>query len=471
LNGYVLTAVALGLATAAAAGRRDVPFEPGGLRQAQAARVAVGPNLRVSEPGVSHVETYIAAHPQYAANLIIVASHDHGPDALHAEALVTGDSGRTWSVVPLLRGEGKAVERLRYTVDNWVTFGPDGGAYLVTLGAGEASHPWGSSPMLVYRSSNRGVAWAGPTVLPGNAYDQPKIVAGGSAADPRLYIAVLAVGRDQRVFASPVEGDGVALLISTDRARSFTRMAFIAPDNLAHQAYVPAVLPDGSLLVPYSDYPVIGVDELAAIRRDTASQMFNAARAYVARSPNGGQSFDAPRFLGDVPRMFVGGLELAVDTSGGSFRGRVYAAWNGGPSDARDVTVARSTDGGRRWSKTRFRAEGAGPAHFYSLAVSRRGVLGVTWVQHESQPGRAGCYRIYFAASVDGGVSFTQPTAVSDAVSCPTAEGNPRTIGRWARGNDYMGMAVAVDGTFHPVWVDARTGVYEVYTSRIRVQP
>jgi len=426
-------------------------------------RIAVGPNVRVSEPGVSHVEPYIAAHPKDAGSLVIVGSRDDGRVVV-AEGFVSSDAGRTWSACRL-----PEVATFGQSVDNWVAFGADGVAYLSTLGSRIPGQTWGG--ILVYRSTDRGRSWEGPTVLPGNSYDRPSLAAGGNAAAPRLFVSVLAMGSDRRVFPTPVEGDGVAVLVSDDNARSFTRLAFIAPDNLAHQGYVPAVLPDGSLLIPYIDYPVMTHDELADMRRDPAQARFNATRLFVVPSPDGGRTFGLPRFVADVPRMFGGPAELAVDTSSGAFRGRVYAAWNGGTEERRDVTVARSSDGGRGWTKTQMRAPGAGAAHFASLAVSRQGVVGVTWLQHEDPVERRECYRIYFAASADGGASFTEPVVVSDAVSCPTPEGNPRTLGRWVRGTDYLGMAAGADGTFHPVWVDARSGVFEVYTAALRVAP
>jgi len=94
----------------------------------------------------------------------------------------------------------------------------------------------------------------------------------------------------------------------------------------------------------------------------------------------------------------------------------------------------------------------------------------VSWLQHETGEGKSHCYRIYFAASIDGGESFTPPQVVSEVVSCPDSAANKETIGRWARGGDYMGLAAAADGSFHPVWVDARDGAFQVYTARIEVR-
>ena len=41
---------------------------------------------------------------------------------------------------------------------------------------------------------------------------------------------------------------------------------------------------------------------------------------------------------------------------------------------------------------------------------------------------------------------------------------------RWVNGGDYMGLTASADGHFHPVWADARSGTYQVYTAEVRVE-
>jgi hypothetical protein len=41
---------------------------------------------------------------------------------------------------------------------------------------------------------------------------------------------------------------------------------------------------------------------------------------------------------------------------------------------------------------------------------------------------------------------------------------------RWLNGGDYMGLATDTTGRFHPVWADARSGTYQVYTARVEIQ-
>jgi hypothetical protein len=422
-------------------------------------RVEIGPNVRVSDKGASHVEPYIAAHPGDSHNLIIVASHNFEGKGVIAETFTTTDAGKTWAVslLPQLR-EALLDNKLKYALDVWVTYAPDGMAYLSTL-ADMKTQERGPDQILVYRSEDQGKTWQGPTLIPPRgAFDRPLILAAGTKNNKRIY-----------VVAS--DGRGLAVVRSDDGGLSFRATAFIQPSNLTHQPKNPLLLPDGTLLVPYDDYPSISVKEFEEIRRDPRKQRLNSSRIYVVRSRDEGVTFDSPQFVADIPRMLPDGLEMAVDLSSSRFQGRIYAAWNGEREDSRNMTIAYSTDAGTNWLKSAvFRAENAGPAFFPTLAVSPDGTVGVSWLQHENGEGKSHCYRIYFAGSVDGGESFTRPKVVSEVVSCPDGASNKETIGRWARGGDYMGLAAAADGSFHPVWIDARDGAFQVYTARIEVR-
>ncbi len=424
-------------------------------------KVEVGPNVRVSDKGASHVEPYIAAHPENGRNLIIVASHNVEGRGILAEAFYTTDAGKTWGISPLPQmREALLANKLKSAVDVWVTYAPDGMAYLSALADEKIQiQEGGRGELLVYRSEDQGKTWQGPTLIASRGFfDRPSMWVTGTKTNKHIYMVAS-------------DGRGFDVLKSDDGGLSFKTTAIIKPDNLAHQPHHPVVLPDGSLLVPYDDYPHISVTELDEIRLDPRKQRLNSSRIYVVRSRDGGLTFDLPQFVADIPRMLPGGLEMAADLSNGKFRGRVYAVWNGEREDRRNVTVAYSTDAGTSWLKSAVvRAENAGSAHFYSLAVSPDGTVGVSWLQHERGEGKSHCYRIYFAASIDGGEKFTPPHLVSDMVSCPESRSNKETIGRWVRGGDYMGLAAAADGSFHPVWVDARDGEFQVYTARIEVR-
>lgn len=154
----------------------------------------------------------------------------------------------------------------------------------------------------------------------------------------------------------------------------------------------------------------------------------------------------------------------------GRFRGRLYLAWNGESDDRRNVTVARSQDNGETWAPTAVKAPDAGRAQFSSVAVSNQGTLGVTWIQYEREESRRNCWRTYFAASVDGGESFSAPVVVSTVASCPDPVANKVALATFRYLGCVIGLAAAADGAFHAAWYDARDGALQVYTARITVR-
>ena len=92
----------------------------------------------------------------------------------------------------------------------------------------------------------------------------------------------------------------------------------------------------------------------------------------------------------------------------------------------------------------------------------------MSWYDTRLAPSRFAFHQ-YFAASFDGGESFTAPHRVSGALSEPMGSGNlvpaPITFSgpegelrvalisaasRWVNGGDYMGLTASADGHFHP---------------------
>ena len=414
-------------------------------------QIHVGPNVRVSDLGAPHVEPYIAAHPATRLNLIVAAAHSVGIEAAYVESFYTRDGGANWSVSHLPQlSEALIKKDLDIVADNWLAFSADGSAYCAVVAGMRRGHPWGRVPILFYRSRNQGSTWEGPTPL-GPVYDRPTIVTAGSGKDKRVYVAAMSPGGASQQM--------VTVLRSDDGGVSFPRTTSIAPDNLGHGAMNPVIAPDGSLIVPYVDY---------ALQPD-ARRLLQSSRIYVIRSTDGGARFGLPKFVAEIPKPLPGSVAMAVNLSATRFPGRLYLAWNGERDERENVIIARSQDNGETWITTSLRAPDAGRAHFASLAVSSDGILGAAWIQDEAEEPRKNCYRTYFAASTDGGESFTAPNAVSDAISCPDPLANKDVITRFERGGDYMGLAVTADGTFHPVWPDGRDGAFQIYTAAVKV--
>lgn len=397
--------------------------------------ISVGPNVRISHATISHVEPHVAAHRRDPDKLLVSVSHFER-DATIVETYSSGDAGATWSKhdLPALRNlleKGQVAA----AADTRVDYGADGEAYCLVNVILKTEHPWGRTPILFYRSSDNGRTWAGPAVA-GPMYDRPTMLVSGRS----IYVTAMA----------PEAGGSTAaaVLESTDRGASFQRVASIAPDSLGHQPMGLVHSPGGALVIPYLDFP----------RR---KEEFHTSRIYVVRSTDGGSTFGPPIFVTDIPRASPGSLEMVAGQSA------IYAAWNGGTEARRNLMVARSIDEGNTWVSKVVSTE----ARFGSLAVAGDGTLGVAWIQHLRN--RPYCWNTYFSFSVDGGQTFANPTRVSTSPSCPSNAAR-KTAHLFKRGDhdygDYMGLAATADGVFHPVWLDARSGVLEVYTAAIRIR-
>nr|MDQ3919493.1 glycoside hydrolase [Acidobacteriota bacterium] len=185
---------------------------------------------------------------------------------------------------------------------------------------------------------------------------------------------------------------------------------------------------------------------------------------------------------------------LAADPGSRHFGGRAYAVWADAPAGRSVIRLSYSADGGRTWSEPQtvnddapFADNPDAPDDFLpAVAVNRDGVVGVTWYDRRESPDNLG-WAVRFAASFDGGETFTPSVRVSTGEMDQARDrwvlvgGNafePRGPGRPLRlyltspgfrfsGGHTAGLAAAADGTFHPVWVDNRTGVRQVWTASI----
>lgn len=424
--------------------------------------IRVGPNIRVGAQNTRQAEPFIAADAKDSSVLIISASEvvdGLKKPGMVAQSYVSNDGGLTWSISEL-PGMSEALQsgRVETELDNWVALAPNGDAIYTSLLFTSKER----APIYVFRSTDKGRAWNGPTQIAEADYDQPRTTAFLRDGKLRIYIAAAS--------------GGAVLLGSIDNGQSFTTIGRVEPDNLRHQAMNPVALMDGSVLLPYTDFP------------DPEKQQLKFSRIYAARFEDGGKAIGLPHFVADLERPFPGGAYFATDLSAGKFRGNVYASWEDGDygpklvrhddqpvreesGARREVVVARSMDNGRYWSVPyRLRAEGRGPAHFSTLAVSSEGVLGVLWTQDEKYELNSRCYRAWFAASVDAGDTFSSPVAVSDKLSCSDAGLNPEPFFKSRlKGGDYIGLAVSADGVFHAAWIDARDGAFRLYTARIDI--
>ncbi|MGH8278544.1 MAG: sialidase family protein, partial [Gammaproteobacteria bacterium] len=121
----------------------------------------------------AEVEPYVAVNPINTSNVIGIWQQDRWSDG-GAHGLVIGrslDSGRTWSEQSLdlsVCGGGNGTNGGDYAraSDPWVTFSPNGVAYVISISFSGASMAAGSlSSVLVSRSTDGGATWSNPATL------------------------------------------------------------------------------------------------------------------------------------------------------------------------------------------------------------------------------------------------------------------------------------------------------------------
>jgi hypothetical protein len=146
-----------------------------------------------------------------------------------------------------------------------------------------------------------------------------------------------------------------------------------------------------------------------------------------------------------------------------------------------------SSDTGQAWSTIRTvddepQSEDVqhSPNNFMpAVAVNRDGVIGAMWYDRRHEAGNAG-WTIRFAASIDGGETWTRSVAVAsrankfdeDGVLSTTVQGTGVAVNlddRQFYAGDTAGVAASSDGAFHLLWIDNRTGLPQAWSARIGV--
>jgi BNR repeat-like domain len=193
-------------------------------------------------------------------------------------------------------------------------------------------------------------------------------------------------------------------------------------------------------------------------------------RAWVVRSSDGGTTFSEPLFVTDAcgPPPGFQLSALAVDTSDGPFHDRLYFACR--QSDGGRVIVTASGDRGDTWNRPGVEVGAGGTdtqaRRVMTLAVNNRGVLGVLTVQRTASHDQ--CLATDFSASLDGGATFTPPARVSMS-PCGTSPAD-EIAGRMAPTyGDYFGLVTTPDGRFRAVWPEMRDGHSVLLTAIVDV--
>jgi hypothetical protein len=364
--------------------------------------LAVSPAARYSEPS-------IAVNPSNPAQVLVVYQ---GGEAVQgsANAAYSNDGARTFTIA-----QGTRASDWRVQGDVTTTFDNQGHAFLCYLAfdhLGTTSywaHGAGRNGIFVLRSPDGGKTWekdaqvvkSWPTGHEANIQfeDEPRIFADNSSNS--RYAGNLYVGWVEWQLEKSV----MLFSRSTDDGKTWSTAKEISvhaglprDDNGSLGGYVQAIGSDGTIYAIWDDGNNIVLTE----------------------SHDGGVKFSVPRnvlavgppYFGDVPGVsrVEGFPQIAVDTSAGPNRGRVYVCWSDYSNGDVDVFLSSSAGGVSVWSnpvRVNNDAIHDGEDQFYQWMTvdPKTGAVYVMFYDRRDDPADRKT-RVTLARSTDGGRTF-----------------------------------------------------------------
>jgi hypothetical protein len=475
------------------------PFAP--LFEAMA---VVGKN-RVPADGIEWYqgETFIAVNPNNPLQFVAGTNSFHQDDdpaceeplgmpTFGTQALFgSTDGGKTWEYrcAPWHPGVTGGVAG----ADEW--FGSDpslawdkaGNAYVAYLLLSQDGDPNSfklGSAIMVAKSSDAGNSWsplgvvANDITKPYPFHDKPMLAIDTSIESPypgRMYVIWDRIEETKATLQIFYSDDGVAW----NKGSILGAPLDPKGGNLAIGA-------DGTIYAVWNrlHYPTVGLDGVVTGKSDPDEIWFS-------RSTDGGAMWDRPKRIFNLRRSstqtyyrpaaqdmrnITSFTSIGIDRNPASaFFGRLYltyadSTWTPDDNFSQiDVYSVYSTDGGLTWSTPlRVNDDEEGRTHFFPwLAVDQSdGAVHVAWYDTRNDPDDDQKVQVYYARSVNGGVSFepnlnlldngsnfqnqvdflNQNSEARDKVG---VEYNPNQYG------DYMGIAAANRKAF-AFWTDTR---------------
>ena len=147
--------------------------------------------------------------------------------------------------------------------------------------------------------------------------------------------------------------------------------------------------------------------------------------------------------------------------------------------------LSYSDDYGVTWSLPRKAISDSTSSDFNPrVAVNKKGVVGISWYSSDGVGENPLASDYCFAASLDGGDTFSPSISVSRGsmsagsdvmlkqFQLPGANSNTSrfvSLSRVPTGHT-AGLTVDAAGRFHPLWIDARSGIPQIWTSALTVR-
>ena len=460
----------------------------------QTARILVGPNVLISpeRDGASR-EHLIVADPTNPMNLlatgILLNRANHSKGGAETRGYYSSDGGYSWRTIafPELAAARSG--------DPLVAYSRTGTALFVALSILDKKNG-----MFVWRSEDGGTSWSRPNYV--YLVDHPQIVVDHSKGRfaGNVYINAMYSSGDGRRIKN------IGMFRSSDDGRSWFGPVSIASTDGIPGAGVntttPVVFSDGEVFAPFVSWR----DPSEFKKTDGKDGSYTY---WFSTSKDGGATFLPPQKLairegGNISGAFYN--FFAVDNSEWSHRDRLYMAWpdrevkvdpngrinytlagNDGDSHRAGARIlfSYSSDRGKTWSNPKAVSPGImGDQFDLSIAVNNEGTVCVSYYDTRDTPKGRGGVLIdrYISASIDSGETFLPAKRITSVPSDPAIL-NRNIVGAevfslgtvhfnsgFTEYRDYQGIASDLNGVFHPIWADGRTGSNQTWTASIRVE-
>lgn len=437
-------------------------------------QVIIGPrcNYRVTcdtDPSNARSESDLAVNPLNPYNMVGASKRFTNPSKYEFSlaAYATFDGGLSWTeAMSLTLQPGWAG-----TSDPAVAWDNLGNAYLIALPFAPGNQP-GEARLIgiaVYKSTDSGRTWGPPTLIHSSSGDDKQWATSDVNPKSPYY---------GNVYTAWDDGPGIGS----------SRLAFARTTDHGTTWKGLGNHPAGTALPGIDDS---GAPELSVASDGTIYIVWITGNNEIkfVKSTNGGDSFSIPKLVASgitpLPSHLPGAKfrVFSPPTGCAGLGDNVIFAWADYREGVSRIYYRRSTNGGNSWegsiSGQPLLTGGAVSAvnqhEFHPQIINTpNGEIGCAF--YEFGPKASGVsgrplIDVVLAVSTNNGVTFPHQVTVTEqawdpAVDAPLSNGDPNVtfIG------DYFGLDASRLG-FFPFWTDTRTGVQEIFTSRIAVQP
>jgi hypothetical protein len=379
-------------------------------------------------------------------------------------AYATHDGGQTWKDHELGQPNGTD-----FTSDPAVAYDDLGNAFVM-------GHIWNNGTqrvykgLAVYKSTDGGDTWSTPNIIYTQYADKQTIFGDTTLGSPH----------HGNVYAAWDGGGGLMFARTKDHGGNWIGVKQGGVDQ-----------PVGSLVVPGGVIPTIAVAPNGKLFVFYYMNVLGSFDLHMITSTDGGDSFTSDSAA--VARVVTGVTSVPPQVPGGHFRlesiptscasgSAVVVAWADYRNGRSQIFYRRSNDAGATWlgsaSGELLTAAAPSPADQHDfmpqLAAAETGEIGCCFCEFGSKGGSAiPLIDVVTVVSIDSAAAFDKRLTVTDLPWDPAIDA-PLTGGAGVNGpvtfiGDYFGFA-AGHNDFHPFWTDTRTGVQELFTSRVFIE-